>query len=143
MNSWSIFNLILELQQQHLDLLRKETNAVFPIESCAILFGKYSENNVILQKVKITPNQLKSPIKFEIEPTIIAEAFCQAEREGLDFIGLFHSHPAPSVPSEIDLKFMKLWEETLWLILSTREDTFGAYMLEDGIMKKIPISIKP
>ena len=57
----------------------------------------------------------------------------------LDFIGLFHSHPVPSVPSEIDLKFMKLWEGSLWLILSTTEDTFGAYTLEDSKLEKIPV----
>ncbi|MEJ2241323.1 MAG: M67 family metallopeptidase [Candidatus Bathyarchaeota archaeon] len=122
--------MILELKQHHLDLLRSETNAVFPIEACAILFGKQTENKIILQLAKITPNRLQSPIKFEIDPTIVVETFYQAEKEGLDFIGLFHSHPSASVPSELDLKFMNLWQGTLWLIISTTEDTFG------------PISIK-
>lgn len=134
--------MFLELRQHDLDLLMQETNAVFPIEACAILFGEHSENKITLKLVKITPNRLQSPIKFEIDPTIVVEAFNQAEKEGLDFIGLFHSHPAASVPSELDLKFMKLWEGTLWLIMSTNEDTFGAYILEAGTVKKIPIFIK-
>ncbi|MEJ2271246.1 MAG: M67 family metallopeptidase [Candidatus Bathyarchaeota archaeon] len=133
--------MILEIQQCHLNLFKRETNKVYPIEACAILFGKYYENKVILQQVKITPNRLQSPTNFEIDPTTVVKAFSQAETEGLDFIGLFHSHPAPSVPSEIDLKFMKLWEGALWLIMSSTEDTIGAYMLEDAKVKKIPIVI--
>ena len=133
--------MILELQQHHLDLLKRETKKVYPIEACAILFGKYSENKITLELVKITPNRLQSPTKFEIDPTIFVETFSRADEKGLDFIGLFHSHPAPSVPSEVDLKFMKLWEGNLWLIFSTTEDTFDAYILEDGKVKKIPIFI--
>jgi proteasome lid subunit RPN8/RPN11 len=106
-----------------------------------MLFGKYSEKKVKLEEVKIVPNRLQSSTKFEIDPTIFVAAFYMADEKGLDFIGLFHSHPAPSVPSVIDLKFMKLWEGNLWLILSTTDDTFGAYMLEDSEVKKIPIFI--
>ena len=133
------YHLILEIQQHHLDLLKRETKKVYPIEACAILFGKYSKNKITIQSIKFAPNRLQSTIKFEIDPTITVEAFSQAENEGLDFIGLFHSHPAPSFPSEIDLKFMKLWEGSLWLILSTTEDTFGAYTLEDSKLEKIPV----
>lgn len=131
----------MELQQHHLDLLKQETNKVYPIEACAILFGKYSENKTILQSIKIAPNRLQSTSKFEIDPTITVEAFSQAEKEGSDLIGLFHSHPASAFPSEIDLRFMKLWEGILWLIMSTTDGKIGAYSLEDGKVKKIPISI--
>lgn len=124
-----------------MDLLKQETEKVHPVEACALLFGTRSQNNLTLQQIVIAPNRLQSAVNFEIDPTTVVEALAKAEEAGLDFIGLFHSHPAPAVLSSIDLKFMKLWGDILWLIMSSTEGKLAAYQLKNDILKEVTIRI--
>jgi proteasome lid subunit RPN8/RPN11 len=134
--------LILRLQRRHVDLLRQEAENVQPVEACAMLFGKLSNREAVVEKVEITPNKLQSAVKFEIDPAKVAAAFTEAEEDGLEFVGLFHSHPAPAAPSSIDLKGMKLWGDALWIILSSTEGNLAAYQLTDDTVKEATIRIE-
>ena len=134
--------MILRLHRQHVDLLKQEAKKVHPVEACAMLFGKLSQNEAVVEKVEVAPNELQSTVRFEIDPVKVAAAFTDADEKGLDFIGLFHSHPAPAAPSPIDLKYMKLWGDALWLILSSTEGNLAAYQLSDGTVKEATIRIE-
>ena len=120
--------LILQLQRRHVDLLKQEAKKVHPVEACAMLFGKLSQNDAVVEKVEFAPNELRSTVRFEIDP--------------VDFIGLFHSHPAPAAPSPIDLKYMKLWGDALWLILSSTDGNLAAYQLKDDKVKEATMRIE-
>jgi proteasome lid subunit RPN8/RPN11 len=134
--------LILQFKHHHLDLLRQEARKVYPIEACAILFGKLSQTEASVEKVEVAPNKLRSNTRFEIDPMRVVAAFKKAEEEGLDFIGLFHSHPAPAVPSPVDLQFMKLWGDAFWLILSSTEGELAAYQIVNDKVTEATIRIK-
>ena len=134
--------MILQLQRRHVDLLKQEAKKVHPVEACAMLFGKLSQNDAVVEKVEFAPNELRSTVRFEIDPVKVAAAFTEAEDEGLDFIGLFHSHPAPAAPSPIDLKYMKLWGDALWLILSSTDGNLAAYQLKDDKVKEATMRIE-
>ena len=134
--------MILRLHRQHVDLLKQEAKKVHPVEACAMLFGKLSQNEAVVEKVEFAPNELHSTVRFEIDPVKVAAAFTDADEKGLDFIGLFHSHPAPAAPSPIDLKYMKLWGDALWLILSSTDGNLAAYQLSDGTVKEATIRIE-
>ena len=112
-----------------------------PIEACALLFGKLSHDEAVVKKVEFAPNKLQSPVKFQIDPEKVATAFTEAEKEGLDFIGIFHSHPAPAEPSSIDLEGMKLWGDALWLILSLTDGELAAYQLKDHSVEEATLQI--
>ncbi len=134
--------MILQLKRQHVNLLREEARKVHPIEACALLFGRLTQNGAVVKRVVAAPNRLQSTTRFEIDPETFAEAFTGADSEGLDFIGLFHSHPAPSKPSSIDLKYMKLWGNTLWLILSSTNRNLAAYQMKNCRVKEITIRVE-
>ena len=134
--------MILQLQRHHVDLLKQEAKKMHPVEACAMLFGKLSENEAFVEKVEVAPNELRSTVRFEIDPQRVVAAFNEAEGEGLEFIGLFHSHPVPATPSTIDLKFMKLWGDALWLILSSTDGNLGAYQIKDDKVEEATIRIK-
>ena len=134
--------MILRLRRHHVDLLKQEAEKVHPVEACAMLFGKLSQNEAVVEKVELAPNELQSTVRFEMDPEKVAAAITEAEEEGLDFIGLFHSHPAPAAPSPIDLKFMKLWGDALWLILSSIDGNLAAYQLSDGTVKEVTIRME-
>jgi proteasome lid subunit RPN8/RPN11 len=133
--------LILRLQRLHINLLNQEAEKVQPIEACALLFGKLSHDEAVVKKVEFAPNKLQSPVKFQIDPEKIVAAFTEAEKEDLEFIGVFHSHPAPTEPSSIDLEGMKLWGDTLWLILSLTDSELAAYQLMDYSVEQVPLQI--
>ena len=133
--------LILRLQRLHVKLLNQEAEKVQPIEACALLFGKLSHDEGIVKKVEFVQNKLQSPVKFQIDPEKVAAAFTEAEKEGLDFIGIFHSHPAPAEPSSIDLEGMKLWGNALWLILSLTDGELAAYQLKDQSVEEATLQI--
>jgi proteasome lid subunit RPN8/RPN11 len=133
--------LILHLQHLHVELLKQETEKVQPIEACALLFGKMSSDEAVVAKIELATNKLQSPVKFQIDPEKVVAAFTEAEKKGLEFIGLFHSHPAPAAPSSIDLEGMKLWGDALWLILSLTDGELAAYQLVDDSVEEATLQI--
>jgi proteasome lid subunit RPN8/RPN11 len=115
---------------------------VKPIEACAMLFGKQLQDKAVVEKVVFAKNRLQSNKRFEIEPEKVAVAIIEAEKTGLDFIGLFHSHHAPAKPSSVDRKFMRLWGDALWLILSITSNKLAAYYLVEDKVKEATIQIE-
>lgn len=134
--------MILRLNRRHVDLLRQETENVQPIEACAMLFGRLSSGETVVEKVVFAPNRMQSSVRFEIDPEKVIVAFTEAEEETLEFVGLFHSHPAPAAPSSIDLKSMKLWGDAIWLILSSTDGKLAAYHLMDEAVNEATIRIE-
>ena len=135
--------MILVLQRRHVELLRHETEKTRPVEACAMLFGILSPNEAVVEKVLVAENRLRSTTRFEVDPARVAAAIAEAEKLGLEFIGLFHSHPAPAAPSSVDLKYMRLWGDALWLIMSLTDGKLAAYqLLIGGTVKEVTIRIK-
>jgi proteasome lid subunit RPN8/RPN11 len=121
--------MILRLKSQDVNLLKEISDKVFPIEACAILFGHMSQDESYVNKIIVTSNILQSTVRFEINPEIIFKALHEAEIEGLDLIGFFHSHQTQAKPSSIDQKYMKLWGNAIWLIYSINNDNMAAFQL--------------
>lgn len=134
--------MILRLRSQQLHLLREEARKSHPVEACALLFGRMIDDEAIVTKVVVAPNLLQSTVRFEMDPQTVFNAFEQAEREGLRFIGLFHSHPAPARPSAVDLQYMRLWGEAVWLILSSINGDIAAFQMKNDKVYEITLKIE-
>jgi len=134
--------MILVLAREQIDLFKAEATKNFPVEACALLFGKLAGDRATVAKVVVAQNILKSSTRFEVDPMFVFSTFEQAEKEGLDFVGLFHSHPAPATPSAIDLRYMKLWGSAIWLILSTLDGMIAAFQKTDDQLKRIEIAVE-
>lgn len=106
-----------------------------------MLFGRLTQNKAVVEKVEVVQNRLHSATRFEVDPEKVAAAVAEAEKEGLEFIGLFHSHSAPAAPSSIDLKYMRLWGDALWMIYSSTDRKLAAYQLIEGTVKEATIRI--
>lgn len=129
----------LRLTSQQVQLLRDEVNRVQPFEACALLFGSMSSREAVVERIVTAPNVLKSTARFEIDPKTFYDAFIQAQRDGLDFIGLFHSHPTPAFPSSLDREFMRLWGDAFWLILSTLDNSLAAFQMSDNRVRRVTV----
>lgn len=133
--------MFLNLKQKQFELLKKHAYHHDPIEACALLFGKISVEDYYMEKLVLVPNSRNSPVEFEIDPQIMIDELSKAQIEGLNLIGFFHSHPAASYPSTIDLQNMKFWMDYVWLIFSLTENKIAAYFIKNNILEKVQLRI--
>jgi len=134
--------VIFRLTSKQLRFLRKVARKSYPVEACALLFGKTAGEESKISKIEVTRNILQSSVRFEIDPETVVKAFQKAEQTGLQLVGIFHSHPAPSNPTTTDLQYMKLWPNTIWLILSTTEKEIAAFQMVDDRVQKLTLKIE-
>ena len=110
-----------------------------PNESCALLFGKDDSNTCTVKDIYLTKNTDESPVNFTISNDELLLGYKEAERKGLDVIGIFHSHPhSEARPSHTDRKFMTI-NPVVWVIYSNVQDELNAFVLESDIL---PVSVK-
>jgi len=55
---------------------------------------------------------------------------------------LFHSHPAPAHPSAVDLQYMRLWGEAVWLILSSINSDIAAFQMKNDRVNEVALKIE-
>lgn len=134
--------MVLRLTSVQLRLLRDESRKIHPIEACALLFGRRTDEEAVVTRVVMMPNVLESSTRFEADPQMVFNAFEQADQDELQFIALFHSHPAPASPSEVDLKYMRLWGEAVWLILSSSNGNIAAFQLTNNDLHEVALKIE-
>lgn len=133
--------MILLLSKRQIPLLIEESRKKYPIESCGLLFGWITNEEAVVKKIVITRNVLKSSIEFQINPEEFIKHISEAEREGLRLIGFYHSHPAVPRPSVIDVKYMKLWPKSIWLIISSIDYSIEAYQMVDEKFVKVDVKV--
>jgi proteasome lid subunit RPN8/RPN11 len=92
-----------------------------PLEACGLLAG--TDNRV--EKVIVIRNEAQSPVRFVMDPYEQLNAFDWIEANGLDLLGIFHSHPAgPETASPTDIA--EAAYEVVHVIWSRIEDHWQA-----------------
>lgn len=134
-NSWVILEKTITIPKNKKDILLEHAKNQFPNESSALLFGKRDDGSFLVSEIFLTQNQKSSPIEFTIANEDLINAYQEAERLGLDVIGIFHSHPhSAAIPSATDRKYMET-NPVVWVIFSNKDDIMNAYILESDIVK--------
>jgi len=133
--------MILLLTNKQVSSLIEETKRKHPIESCGLLFGWITGEKIVVKKIVTTRNVLGSTTEFQINPEEFVKQISEAEREGLQLVGFYHSHPASPKPSIIDVKYMKLWPKSIWLIISSTDYSIEAYKAVNEKLVKVTIKV--
>ncbi|TKJ31359.1 MAG: hypothetical protein CEE40_02190 [Chloroflexi bacterium B3_Chlor] len=85
-----------------------------PLEACGILAGK--QDRVV--EVYRARNADCSPTSYRLDPEEQYRIFVDIEDNGLDIVGIYHSHPAsPAVPSNTDRK-QAYYPEAMYFVVS-------------------------
>ena len=106
------------LAQKEKDKLVDHAIEQQPSESCAMLFGKKVGDNWNVKEVFLTQNIDDSQTNFTISPEELLKGYQIAEKNQLEVVGVFHSHPnSDAIPSNIDKKFMQN-NPVPWIIFS-------------------------
>ncbi|MEM2793668.1 MAG: M67 family metallopeptidase [Candidatus Methanomethylicia archaeon] len=102
------------------------------IEVCSVLIGFVRGDRYIVREYVDVRNIEVSPVLFRADPRDMARAIFKLTGGDYDIVGVFHSHPAPPVPSVRDVEGMRFWPRVVWLIYSTTTHSLGAYMFGDN-----------
>jgi proteasome lid subunit RPN8/RPN11 len=114
MNSLTITKTQLEEMIAHVD-------ALAPLEACGLLAGINSR----VEKVLIVANQARSETRYAMEPIEQLHAFEWIESNGLELLGIFHSHPAgPEIVSPTDIA--QAYYQAVYVVLSRTGDSWRA-----------------
>jgi len=90
----------LTLKQEQLQQMIAHVSSHAPLEACGLLAGRNSKVEAVLE----VTNQAQSEVRFVMDPIEQLNAFEWIESNGLDLIGIFHSHPAgPETVSPTDI----------------------------------------
>ena len=123
----------LILTQIEINKLVYFANKSLPNESCALLLGNYNnENEIKVIDSLAMRNSDESPTSFRIESQELINGYLTAEKMNLNVVGIFHSHPAPPMPSSTDKIFMEI-NPVVWLIYSTLINQSRAYIFEQKV----------
>lgn len=113
-----LFKEVVLAKNLHRKMLEVARNS-YPLEGCGILFGHIDNNKAIIRDVIETENSADNPtVRFYIDPELFYTILISAEESGLEFLGIFHSHPAQPNPSNWDLEYMKL-HQNVWIIIQS------------------------
>ena len=106
-----------------------------PSESCAMLLGKKVGDNWNVKEVFLTQNIDDSQTNFTISPEELLKGYQIAEKNQLEIVGIFHSHPnSDAIPSNTDKKFMQN-NPVPWIIFSGVNNDLKAYLLDSTIIE--------
>ena len=109
-----------------------------PLEACGLLAGRNDQ----VEKVILVRNQAQSPARFVMDPYEQLEAFDWIESNGLELLGIFHSHPAgPETVSVTDIA--EAAYEVVHLIWSRNHSDWRArgFWIEEGRATEVTLQI--
>jgi proteasome lid subunit RPN8/RPN11 len=127
----------LRISRLDLELIQGELEANSPYEACGVLVGTIDRDTAVVEKAVQITNSKRTSRSFELEPGEFYNAWNNAEKNGMEIIGVFHTHPRSSaVPSLWDRETMQN-DTGVWLIAGS--DGMKAYVL-DGEVRAVKIT---
>lgn len=98
------FPAVLRLRRSHWEMMRQHVEQESPLEACGLLGGLAKGDAWWVERVFALTNQLRSPIRYRLDPKEQWQVFQELEAGGLELAGIYHSHPnGPAFPSSIDV----------------------------------------
>lgn len=105
--------MTLHIEPDLLASIRRHGEEHYPHEGAGLLLGR--QDGEVRQAVRALPQTNEAPAesrarRYQIEAPAMLAAEELAEREGLEVVGVFHSHPDhPAAPSEFDKERALPW----------------------------------
>ncbi|MEL6652362.1 MAG: M67 family metallopeptidase [Bacteroidota bacterium] len=117
--------LPLAISEEAWLVMQEDAEARFPNECCGFFYGQDSDDKRIISLARPVTNSKDGDQRrrFEISALDYLHAERFATEQGLQLLGIYHSHPNhPAIPSEHDRK--QAVPHFSYIILSIQEGTF-------------------
>ena len=133
MNSLALTN------EQHQKMI-EHVESNLPFEACGLLAGR----NAKVESVLEVTNQAQSPLRYVMDPIEQLSAFERIESNGLDLIGIFHSHPTgPETVSPSDIA--EAAYAVVYIILARVDNAHAwrtrGFWIENGTYSEVNLEI--
>jgi proteasome lid subunit RPN8/RPN11 len=128
----------LSLTKEQLQQMIDHVASQSPLEACGLLAGRNSKVEAVIE----VTNQARSEVRFEMQPVEQLKAFEWIEANGLELVGIFHSHPAgPETVSPTDVAESAY--DVAHVILSRVNGAWQArgFWIKDGTFGEAPLQI--
>jgi len=112
-----------------------------PNEGCGLLRGG---SDGVVTEVVSSENVADSAKVYEIEPRVLLSAYRRADEDGLEVLGVFHSHThSEAYPSPTDVRQAPdpAWHYVLISLSGTPADV-RSFRIEDGVVTPETVSIE-
>jgi proteasome lid subunit RPN8/RPN11 len=133
----------LYIAQAGLQQMQLEVAIQAPEEACGLLAGQIEAGMYRVSSVIPATNELHSPVRYRIDPHEQIAAFNLIDDQGLELVGIYHSHPAgPPDPSPTDIA-EAFYPEAVYLIWSAQTGDWHcrAYLIQDAQVFPVEISV--
>lgn len=112
----------------------------YPNEVCGLMAGK----DGTVSRIFRTTNIDKSSISYMMEPSEQFRAFKEMRAEGLELLGIYHSHPtSQAYPSQTDVR-LAFYPDVAYLIASLQnpdKPVIKGFRIVDGIISDEALEI--
>jgi proteasome lid subunit RPN8/RPN11 len=118
----------LVLEPRHLDALRRHGEVDYPREACGLIGGAAADGRKVAFTIVPARNaRADAPRhRYLIDPDAFRRAQDTLDRDGLEVIGVYHSHPDhPPVPSAFDRE--NAWPWLSYVIVEVRGGRAGEH----------------
>lgn len=131
---------MVKIEREIYLIMLAHVQAFFPQEACGLLAGKHGR----AAHIYLIENILQSPTAYEMDGRQQLNAMLHVEKEGLDLMAVYHSHPGgPSVPSKTDIA-QAYYPDLIQVIISLEKQaqpSVGAFTIIEGQVKRISLSL--
>ena len=110
------------------------------VECCGLLAGAGG----VITRIFPAKNALASPTAYDVAPQELFQLFRRMREEGLEHLGIYHSHPATeNVPSPRDIELAAYPNEAYFIIspLPAAPHPVRAFSIRDGHVEELEIEI--
>jgi proteasome lid subunit RPN8/RPN11 len=139
----------LVVGDQHVAAIRQHGEADYPHEACGLLGGRVESGRTIVRQLVPLPNGRSDSARdrYEIDPGAYLRAQQALDGEGLEIVGVYHSHPDhPAEPSAFDRDHA--WPRLSYVIVGVaagRSGDLKSWRLSDdrAAFAEEPITVEP
>lgn len=125
------------ISDKDLTIIQRELEINRPFEACGVLIGLTDGHTVKVKRTIPIKSANRAERRFKLDSIELYKAWNDADKEGLDIVGIYHSHPLnPAKPSKWDIEYMQN-EQHIWLIAGI--DGIFAYIWEAGEVQAVEI----
>ncbi len=123
-------------------MIYKHCDREYPNEACGILAG----HNGAVEKIYSMKNAEASPSFYVMEPQEQFSVMKEMRRDGLDLVGIYHSHTGShAYPSATDVS-LAYYPEAVYLIVTLLDRDKPAargFTIIDGTISEVPVTVVP
>ncbi|MBE0680971.1 MAG: M67 family metallopeptidase [Anaerolineales bacterium] len=128
----------LKISKEQYQSMVAYVHSLAPLEACGLLAGRDSK----VERIFFVQNQARSAVRYVMDPIEQLHAFEWIDSNGMDLLGIFHSHPAgPETVSPTDIA--EAAYAVTYVILARMDGEWRArgFWIEHGDFREVTLQV--